>query len=475
MVEFLTLFLGLVGGPQLVALDASPEVAAIELRLDGEVVGYREHSPWTFEIDFGSELVPRELEAVAFGAGGREAGRELSRARQLLNLPRPPAEVRLVLSRGDDESEVVRTHWESAVTPSPTSASAFLDGEPLVLLGGTPAEQVAQIPLPSVDRSGTHLLEVELEFGPEVQASAHVIFGLGTGFQTSADLTALPVTGAKRPRPEQMDGWFRLEGPEGRREPLQVVAVEKGQADLVVVRGPGVDVALRQLKGMPQDGLTALTGIGTAALGTTVDTSALGGLRSGPAVAVSGEDEIRTALALPDEARLRLLLTRARSGSGRLLDLDRFSLSPDITPELGGLPRALGETFDETDGDGVRVWDAVALAGLRAAESNRRRAVLLVVTGGWQEQSLYGEAAVRGFLDSIHVPLYVWHLVEVPDASDVVGGQTERIRKFAQLRSAARRLRKDLAEQRIVWFEGVHLPNSIGVVNGAGVEPVTER
>jgi hypothetical protein len=36
MIEFLTLFLGIVAGPQQVSLLADPQVVSIELRLDGE-------------------------------------------------------------------------------------------------------------------------------------------------------------------------------------------------------------------------------------------------------------------------------------------------------------------------------------------------------------------------------------------------------------------------------------------------------
>ncbi|MDA8016192.1 MAG: hypothetical protein MPN21_01990 [Thermoanaerobaculia bacterium] len=469
MVEFLTLFLGLVGGPQLVALDTSPEVAVIQLRLGGEVVGAREHPPWNFEVDFGNDLAPRELEAVAFD----DAGREVSRTRQLLNLPRPPAEVRLVLVR-DDGSAVVRTHWESAVAVDPTAASVILDGERLALEGATPAERVSVISLPDVDSGVSHLLEVELEFGPEVQASAHLIFGLGPGFQTNAELTAFPVTGGRRLRAEKMNGWFRFV--DGERAP-KVVAVEKGLADVVVVLGPEVDETLLSLDGMPEGGLSVDTAaLGTVAVGSGIDSSNLGGFRGGPPQQLSAEEEVRSALGLPHDIRLRVLLPRARSGSGRRVELDRFLISPDITEQMGGLPRALSLPLDEVeDGGEVRIWDAVALAGLRAAESNRRRAVVLAVAGGWHERSLYSEPAVRRFLEAIRVPLYVWHVVDDRAETAVVGGSAERIHKFSQLRAAARRMRKDVDRQRIVWFEGVHLPSSIQMANGAGVEPVTRR
>jgi hypothetical protein len=65
-----TLFLGLTQGPQPVALAVVGEVAAIELRLDGRAVERLAAPPWQGTVDFGLELVPRELEAVAFDASG---------------------------------------------------------------------------------------------------------------------------------------------------------------------------------------------------------------------------------------------------------------------------------------------------------------------------------------------------------------------------------------------------------------------
>ena len=65
MIEFLTLFLGIVAGPQKVVVAADTQVAGVELRLDGETIAALEMAPWEFEVDFGTELLPRKLEAVA--------------------------------------------------------------------------------------------------------------------------------------------------------------------------------------------------------------------------------------------------------------------------------------------------------------------------------------------------------------------------------------------------------------------------
>ena len=61
MIEFLTLMIGLVAGSRTVELAAEPPVVAVELLLDGEVVGRRDRPPWRFVLDLGPELSPHEL------------------------------------------------------------------------------------------------------------------------------------------------------------------------------------------------------------------------------------------------------------------------------------------------------------------------------------------------------------------------------------------------------------------------------
>jgi hypothetical protein len=52
-IAFLTLFLGLVTGPQAVAVDPGAGVATVELALDGRGVASLEHAPWSATVDFG--------------------------------------------------------------------------------------------------------------------------------------------------------------------------------------------------------------------------------------------------------------------------------------------------------------------------------------------------------------------------------------------------------------------------------------
>ncbi len=76
VIEILTLFAGLVSGPQEVALRPAETVAAVEVRLDGRPAGTLSRPPWTLEVDLGAGLAPHELLAVARDRQGRELGRD---------------------------------------------------------------------------------------------------------------------------------------------------------------------------------------------------------------------------------------------------------------------------------------------------------------------------------------------------------------------------------------------------------------
>ena len=80
-----SLFLGLVSGPQVVEVAVAERVATVELRLDGRAVGRLAGPPWRAEVDFGDALATHRLEAVArsrTGTGGRTRAAASRRGRQ---------------------------------------------------------------------------------------------------------------------------------------------------------------------------------------------------------------------------------------------------------------------------------------------------------------------------------------------------------------------------------------------------------
>ena len=445
MIEFLTFFLGIVAGPQKVVVVADDQVAAVELRLDGTTMAALQKAPWEFEVDFGTELLPRKLEAVALDSRGDEVGTAL----QLLNVPRPAAEVSLVLRHESDGPVQAEIAWESA-SGKPTEMIALLDDEEVPIID----EQ--RIDLTRVDTSYLHLLQVEMWFPDLSSARGHLVFGGEYVDETSADLTAFPVILAKgSPRHVEMEGWFA-----GDSTPLRVATVERGLASLIIVRTPGVVGAFKSLAGRPEQGPAQASG-------------ALGPIAF-RAEATSG-DRQRAALPLDEDLRVRLIVPRALKESGRQLDFDLFSVSPEIRSRLGGLYWTL--TQDVVVGgpaSKTRVGDAVTLAGTQAAGTNHRRTVLLIVAGPWEDHSQFDVAAVRRYLDALNVPLVVWRVGE-----DETGGAewepAEEISDYGDLKRAWRALEKDLDRQRIVWLEGLHLPNTVQITQGAGVDPVIER
>jgi len=111
MVTFLTLFLWLMTGVHQVEVSVDSSVVSVEIVLDGRKVGVATAPTWSFDCDFGEKPRPHELVAVAFDADGIETGR----ARQFVNLPRPDAEVEIVLEVADpDAPEQLRIITESS-------------------------------------------------------------------------------------------------------------------------------------------------------------------------------------------------------------------------------------------------------------------------------------------------------------------------------------------------------------------------
>jgi hypothetical protein len=82
MIEIATVFLGLITGPCRVDLTVREPVAAVELELDGAVVGRLDGPPWRLTVDLGEALVPHRLTAV----GRDRSGAEIGRAERRINL-----------------------------------------------------------------------------------------------------------------------------------------------------------------------------------------------------------------------------------------------------------------------------------------------------------------------------------------------------------------------------------------------------
>lgn len=424
MIAFETLFLGLIIGSQPVRLTVAPEVAAVELRLDGEAVAMLVGPPWQARCDFGPAPHPHELVAIARDG----AGIELGRAHQRVNLPRPKAEAHWLLERDTATGQVTaaRLNWENLEAPTPRRVVVTLDGVALRV------PDPGRVGIPTHDPGTIHLLTAELVFSDQVTARADVVFGGDLGEQVETRLTAVPVRvddGAALPPAASMHGWFTAGG-----KPLRVVAVETAPADLVIVLDLDAGARLR-------------------ASSRRMKTDAAGHLLALNA-ARAGEDRMVAIFPTFDAVD--------RGTDARRL----FPISDPYELHLGNLEVLLGRLrFPGTDPESQLLGNAVAIAGLRAAADNRTRAVVLILGGrGCATGSVTPEVA-RAFLADLHVPLFVWSLTEAVE--DTCWGPAAAAAWPKGLYATFPHLRRDLDSQRIIWLEGAHLPQRIDLATAA--------
>lgn len=433
-IAFLTLFLGLTLGSQPIELTVTGPAAAVELLLDGAPAGRIAGPPWKGQIDFGASLLPHELVARALDSQGNEIGR----VSQWVNLPRPPAEVDILLESGADGRPVAaRLTWQSLTGESPSAVEVSFDDKPLVV------GPDGRVKLPAWDPETSHVLSAELRFSGAFTARRDVAFGGRWGDQVSMELTAVPVRlrpGKKLPPPEGMQGWFVAGG-----RPVPVAAVEEdGPAELLVVRDPAAQPAFQK----------ALSGA----------VSGAGKPRSVLDPAVELGEYRRYHMTLGKDDAVRFIVPTARAVPGSSLPAELFNTSRGFSADEGGLLWFLGRFVVPAGPSGPqRLSDAVAVAGLQTLVANHRRAVLLVLSETPQDASRSQPAMVRRYLEAIRVPLAVWTVGEVTAPEVAPWGGAEEVSSFSRLRKAFNRLEKELESQAIVWIGGRHLPQSIGI------------
>jgi len=445
MIAFATLLLGLISGVYPIEVTVGGQVTAVEITLDGAPAGRIDGPPWVARVNLGSDLRPRELTAHGLDAEGKE----IAHVTQWLNLPRPPAEVDIVLESGADGTpKAAALAWQSVSGVKPASIGLTLDGQAL------PVDERGRAELPPRDLKVLHVLTAELWFPPGLLARKDVVYGGEYGSEVSTELTAVPVRlhpGASLPPPEGLQGWFAAGG-----QPLPVAAVEDGPGKVILVRLPsGTEISSKLVPGRR----------GSAALSFRN-----GGLQLG-----TGENagSFRNEMRLGKEDKVRFLSLSSSPYKSSRVPAELFDMSRQLGYDDGGFFWYLtnSRVLADSGGRERRVTDAVAVAGLQAAAENYRRAVVLVLGRDGDDSSRYDPDTVRRYLESIHVPLFVWSLYGPnTDAAKRWGG-AEDISSFYKLSTAVTRLRKELESQRIVWLEGRHLPQSIALSGSAqGVE-----
>ncbi len=429
-IAFLSLFLSLTSGSQKVELSlggAVPQVAAVEILLDGATAATLKSPPWEAKVDFGPTLLPHELVARALDADGRE----LARARQWVNLPRPPAEVEIAL----EENRGVRLSWQQVIYERPSAIRLSLDGAPLAV------DAQGRAALPDVDAGLTHVLTAELQFPSGTVARKDVVFG-GERGETFTELTAVPLrvlNGGELPALDKLQGWFLAGG-----KPVKVAAVEDEVGELFVVRVPG-----------------------------RVETRS----KVGPGM-VFLDSRLRNYLKLGKGDQVRFVSPQAHIYQGSSSSTRVHDVTSGISTRKNGLYFLLVDIEMQGQGTGTpRAADAVAVAGLTALAGEHRRAVLLVLGEKSQDASFYKPDEIRRYLDAVRVPLFVWSLGDPKLNPELaIWGPAEDITSSQKLNLAFTRLRNELRAQRIVWLEGRHLPQAISLAPAAkGIELVAGR
>jgi len=406
VITFLTVYLGLIAGHQPVELRVDPAVKTVQILLDGKKVDALGAPPWRTTVDFGATIQPHELVA----RGLDEKGEEITRVSQFINLPRPTAELELAVERDADGTPAraaltgFHARYESA-----RRATLKLDEQPLSL------DRNYRASLPKVDMKRPHVLSAEMRFADGTLARRDVVFGGEFAETMPTQLTPTVVTRTgSGDAPPLADDCFVSNG-----APLRVSNVEKSGATVVIVRDPD-----------PAEIKAAL--LFTAVIGGSIDTATM-----------------RGAAKLDPDTTMELMSPTA----DRVVAPDRptvilFPSFPSSDPKEG-IYWFLTSTRIRGN-DGPRRWaDAVAVAAVKAVSNGRRRAVLLVL-GNSPDASYYAPAAVRQYLESIGVPLFVWSVFGKP--GDGAWGQVEDVSTLEKMSAAAEEIRRALDIQRIAWI-----------------------
>ena len=412
MISFASLFVGLVFGIVNVQLVATAGVDRVDLLLDGSPVAEL-RDPFLAQVDLGCDPAPHELVAVARDARGKEVGR----VRQWVNRPRANAEAAFVLEPGrGDRGRIARLTWRSLTAENPRSVTVTFDEKPVKVT------DPSRIEVPPHDPRTVHVLRAVLEFDGNVRATAEAFFGGPRSAEAVTEMTAVAVVldkGRTLPPAEQLTGWFERDG-----VPLEVAAMEEGPFDVVFVAEGS---ALEPFRKAYQS-------------------------RKDPFVPELPVDlGYRFLWPVPQVAAQKTMLANIYPITSRFTAVDG-------TPGWFGTRRLEWPAFSRK---GQRISDAVAVAGLAAAEQERRRAVVLLLGPDAEDGSLLSAAETASFLAHLRVPLFVWSIGRIasPEARRWPAGPT--IQTARQFDGAVSALLESLSSQRIAWVEGTWLPQTV--------------
>ncbi len=282
--------------------------------------------------------------------------------------------------------------------------------------------------------------------------------------------------GAELPQAEEMDRWFLAGG-----EPVAVSAVERGPAEVTIVRDPAVQPELHAIADSFYEAKLIFLhptitreqrqkAVWTEGWMELEPDDARSRFRA--RVLEAAQDSLRAVARLGEEVEVGFLSPWATPLSRVHSDREVYAITNRIDAEERGF---LEITKDVASVDvAYRLADAVASAASELHGIGRRRALVVMAAEPRKDEGMFTSAQVRGYLHSLQVPLLIWSTSSSdlhPDWGRVrhVGfdPRSERRAWPDDFDEAAAELKRSLKRQRIVWLEGRHLPQSISLGRAA--------
>ena len=273
-------------------------------------------------------------------------------------------------------------------------------------------------PLPTLDWTRSHVISAELRFDDGAVARSETVINGGFSDSTGTQLSAVVVTGVPK-KGQNFDGCFTADG-----VALHLAAIERPDALVVFVKEPdprqwtSLDLIQRQAR-------LSVLARGALARDTTLGRGTTERIVWPVAEQYSSFTE-GTSILFEHSNDLD-------ASKRTVFDVLRTPMWATPAPER---PR--------------RFADAVAVAGLQTLMPSRRRAVVLIASAV-TDRSDHTIAQVRHYLQSVHVPLFVWSPTASPPAAAEGWGPFEDVSHLDGLRAATVKLRKAIEEQQIAW------------------------
>jgi hypothetical protein len=264
--------------------------------------------------------------------------------------------------------------------------------------------------LPPLDPSKPHVIEVELHF-PSGAVARHAVTLAGAGYSGSVDSELTPVMVRGSADVAKLSACFGA----------RVSAVDESRTLLVVVKDPDPTSIIRDLHfhyGSLMSRQESLNKLQTFAPHTS------------------------------ESILWPVMQARTREGNPTM---DVYDSSGGIDANRFGMVWTLTRFNRSIQASAPRRYaNAVAVAGMMAAEGGTPRAVVLLLQPDHKDESTYDAAAVRGYLRALGVPLHVWSIGATKEQRDAWKDVTD-VSTPLRLNDAMKSLRDDLASQTVVW------------------------